>query len=241
MVPDSATLESLIAEGNELGFISGTAAVDLAAISVAWELAEAYVGTNLLTGTACDEMNWPDGWQDFAMSFKVAPMPRTRLISIDSVTVLDDECECSDPGDIKIVDARRGLVQFCACQGGCGVCDSLCGRGCEPWTGRVEVCYTCGIWDSLADMPFTVKSALWLLASWWAGVFTSGGADASSAFLQNWHSMDYGEGFDVTNRSSPLGSSPQAAAAATLLRDWRVIRAVAIRGWYPSKRSRGPG
>lgn len=239
-VPDEATLQELIDEGADTGFLTGTAAIDLAAITVAWELAEAYVGTNLLTGTACAEMHWPDGWADFGIRYKYAPLPHTRIISIDSLTTFEDDCDCDDPGDLKILDARRGIIQFCACaRGNCGACNSLCGINCQPWTGRVEVCYTCGIWNNLGEMPLSAKSALWLLASWYANLFATGGADAGSGFINSWRSMDYNESYGFLT-SSILGSSPQANAAWVLLRQYRVMRAVALRGWFPTKSTTGP-
>lgn len=239
-LPDDATLQDLIDEGALTGFPTGTAAIDLAAISVAWELAESFLSTNLLTGTACAEMHWPDGWADFAISFKNAPLPHVRILSIESVSTFEDDCDCDEPGDIRILDGRRGIVQFCACTNrGCGLCILLCGINCAPWTGRVEVCYTCGIWPTLADMDITAKVALWTLASYWANLMSSGGADAASGVIKSWRSMDYNESYDFLTQSE-LGSSPQAATAWTLLRKYRVMRAVAMRSWFPTKRVRGP-
>jgi len=79
-----------------------------------------------------------------------------------------------------------------------------------------------------------VKTALALLASWWISLLSSGGADASSGFVDSWRSMDYSESLKFIE-TSLLGSSPQAAAAWQLLRRYRVKRAIPIRGHYPTQ------
>ena len=65
----------------------------------------------------------------------------------------------------------------------------------------------------------------------WAGAVP---ATPSSGFVDSWRSMDYSESLKFIE-TNMLGSSPQAAAAWQLLRRYRVVRAVPVRGYYPTQ------
>jgi len=232
-VPDDTTLEALADEAVTLGFITGSAAQNLAAWAIAWELGEAAVAGNFLTGTDCDVYDRPTGWLDYAENFGYLMLKRPHLVSVDSVTINHDlfDCACGTEdvtGCAVVYNSRLGIVRLESCQSPAN-CSCSTGR-----PGQVTICATSGLFNTLGDLPQTVKMALALLASWWLTVLSSGGADASSGFVDSWRSMDYSESLKFIE-SNVLGSSPQAAAAWQLLRRYRVKRAVAARGHYPTQ------
>jgi len=238
-VPDEATLDALADEAVALGFITGTAAQNLAAWEIAWELAESAIGgataaANLLTGTDCDVYDRPTGWLDYNETFGYLMLKRPHLISIQSVVINHDlfDCACGNDdvsGCAVVYNSRLGIVRLESCQSPAN-CSCSAGR-----PGQVTICASSGLFNTLSDLPQTVKVALALLASWWISLLESGGAEASLGFIDSWRSMDYSESLKFIE-TSVLGSSPQAAAAWQLLRRYRVVRAVPIRGHYPTQR-----
>lgn len=231
-IPDDATLTALADEFADLGFTTGTAAQNIAALSVAWELAEYGIGTNLLTGTVCEEHNWPTGRWDAHVAFPMVQLRKTRLITLDSVTVHHElyDCECGTQevtGCATIYHHDRSEVALQNCfAGGC-----VCNR--RPHEFKAEICYTAGLYNNIGDMEQSVKTALALLFSWWFNLLATGGADAGSGVVTAWKSMDYSEEFGNIGKNL-IGTSPQAAAAWLLLRRFRIVRAVAMRSYYPS-------
>lgn len=234
-VPDSATLDALVTEFAGLGFTTGTAGQNEAALSVAWELAEYAIGTNLLTGTVCEEHNWPTGWWDAGVSFPMVQLRKTRLVTLDTVTVHHElyDCECGSEeitGCGTIYNHDRSEVALENCRGSCR-CNT------RPHEFKVEICYTAGLYTNVGAMEQSVKTALALLFSWWFNLLSTGGAEASSGVLTSYRSMDYSESYNLLT-ATLVGSSPQASAAWILLRKFRVWRAVAMRGYYPSQARR---
>jgi len=232
-VPDEATLQALADEAVILGFITGSAAQNLAAWEIAWELAESAIGGNLLTGTDCDVYDRPTGWLDHNETFAYLMLKRPHLVSINSVTINHDlfDCACGTDdvtGCAVVYNSRLAIIRLESCQSPAN-CSCSSGR-----PGQVTICATTGLFNTLGDLPQTVKTALALLASWWISLLSSGGADASSGFVDSWRSMDYSESLKFIE-TSLLGSSPQAAAAWQLLRRYRVKRAIPIRGHYPTQ------
>jgi len=232
-VPDEATLEALAAEAVALGFITGSEAQNLAAWEIAWELAETAVAGNLLTGTDCDVYDRPTGWLDYNEQFAYLMLKRPHLISINSVVINHDlfDCSCGNDdvsGCAVVYNSRLAIVRLESCQSPAN-CSCSAGR-----PAQVTICATSGLFNTLGDLPQTVKMAIALLASWWLTVLSSGGADASSGFVDSWRSMDYAESLKFLEKTV-LGSSPQALAAWQLLRRYRVVRPVSIRGHYPTQ------
>ncbi len=239
-VPDDATLQAVIDEVAGLGFATGTAAQNLAAMSIAWELAEYAIGTNLLTGTACEEYNWPTGWVDWDQPFRMVQLRKTRLTSITSVTIHHElfDCACGEElisGCATIYNHDRSEIALTDCLSPGGLC------GCStqhPF--KSEICYVAGLYNTVGDLADSIVTALGLLFSWWFNLLATGGSDASSGFLQSWRSMDYSESYGFITKNI-IGTSPQAAAAWMLLRRFRIYRIVAIRGYYPSQLRGPPG
>lgn len=238
-VPSDAVLDTILEEIEGLGFATGTAAQNLAALSIAWELAEYGVGTNLLaSGTAgdqCEEHYWPTGWVDYDERYRMVVLKKTRLRSVNSVSVVHEEYDCNcttteDEGCVTRYNDERSEIALGDCFG------FLCGGCSAMGTNRfkAEICYTAGLFTTLAEIPFTVISALGFLYSWWLEMLATGGSAAAANTITSWRSMDYNEAYAAIEKSI-LGSSPQAAAAWVLLRKHRIVRAVVIRSHFPAQ------
>lgn len=204
-------------------------------MSVAWDMAEHALGTNLLTGTTCQEELWPTGWIDFDEHFRMVQLDKALLVSVDSVTINHElyDCDCGVQelaGCAVIYSHRYSQIRLVGCRSLCGTCSAA-----HPFS--IEICYTAGLWPSLEAIPKTVKMALWLLYRWSLGVLDSGGESVHDDYLTAWRSMDYSE--SQANIDTLLGQSPEAAAAMRLLRPYRVRRAVSIRGHYNEHRGGG--
>jgi len=230
--PDAATIDALELEMNAIGFLTGTvAALDDVAYKMAWQVAEDYLGTNLITGTVAAERHiFPQGWLDFDLNFRFLQLDKTYLVSVTTATVVHDlgSCDC-DTDDVSACvlayDLRQSTVEVRASSGAISA-GCTCLLDLKPaW---VDVTYVAGIWACLADIPATVKVALAILAKEFQALGASGGATVSASFVTEWQSMDYQERLNLT--TTVLGSSPQANMAARLLRGYRVTRMVGFRG-----------
>jgi hypothetical protein len=231
-VPDPGVIAALQAEMNNVGFLTGTQAQEDMAWGMAQEDAETFLSTNLLTGTVAEERHiWPQGWLDYDTNFRFLQLKKTHVRSITLVQVVHDleSCNCETDtitGCMLLyrplageVEVRHEGVAFC---GGC-----CCAAQNKPaW---VDVTYVAGLWDTLADMPGTVKMALAILAREYKQLMQTAGASAGSGFVNSWRSMDYSETGGLLSKTV-IGSSPEANYAARLLRKYQVRRMVAFRG-----------
>lgn len=238
-VPDQATLQDLLDEAVTLGFMSGTDnAVALASYEIAWEMADRAVGTNLLaTGTDCEAYAIPTGWIDHNERFGFIQTNRHHLDSIASVTITHDQftCDCDEQDVSACAVIYHGLYGHIRLEDCWGPANCACSSSGRP--AKVEICATYGLFGTVAELPQSIKTALALIATWWSRVMMSGGADASSGFVDSWRSMDYSESLGFME-SNVIGAAPELAAAWLLLRKHRVMRAVGIRGSYPAQRQR---
>lgn len=242
MIPPDAVLDTILGEIEAQGFASGTSTgQDLAALSVAWELVEYAIGTNLLaSGTAgdqCEEHYWPTGWADAGYAWRMIALNKSRLISLDTITIVHElhDCDCGteDITGCAIIgnhDRSELKLENCAGPGSC-----LCAANNSPL--RVDVCYKAGLYTTVAAFDRSVITALGLLYSWWLDLLDTGGGSAGSGFIDSWRSMDYSESYKFIEKTL-LGASPQSAAAWTLLRRFRIWRAVVLRSSYPIQRYR---
>lgn len=231
-VPSDATIQAMVAQVNSLGFTSGTAGQNLAAMSVAWELVEYGIGTNLLTGTSCEEHYWPTGWVDWNQPFRIVQLKKTRTRSITSVSINSERGDCACgveemAGCGVVYNGERSEISLTDC-----VTPGAVYQCADRHPFKVSICYVAGLYNAVAEMDDTVITALGLLFSWWLGLLQSGGGDAGSGVVDSWHSMDYGESYKFIEKTV-IGTSPQAAAAWLLLRRFRIKRAVVIRSYYP--------
>lgn len=227
----------MLGDLEDLGFATGTAS--LAALAVAWELVEYGIGTNLLAsgsaGQVCDEEHyWPTGWVDYDERYRMVVLHKTRLISVDSLTVHHEDFDCScgvteADGCATVYNHSRSEIALGDCMGIACLCSA-------PATNRfkIDLCYTAGLYTTLAAFDQSVIMALGLLYSWWLALMESGGATAGSGFINSWRSMDYNESYGFIEKSV-VGTSPQAAAAWQLLRRFRIKRAVVIRSHFPAQ------
>jgi hypothetical protein len=230
--PDAGTLHAFQAEMYAVGFPTGTAAVDDMAWEAAWDGAETLLGTNLLTGTVGPERHiWPRGWVDWDTPYRYLQLAKTYLVSVTTATLTHDlgECDCGTddvsacvlPYDLRrsVVEVRPTDAGICA---GCGCV--LCNK--EAW---IDVTYVAGVWNTLGDIPATVKLAIATLAQEWKQIMATAGASAASALVTQWSSMDYSEtkGLQVKTAAGP---SPAANLAAGVFRRYKVNRMVGLRG-----------
>jgi hypothetical protein len=231
-VPDSATLHSLQAWAESVGFMTGTAAQEDMAWAVAWEGVEEYLSTNILTGTVADERHiFPRGFLDYDTNFRYLMLDKTYLQSITSVVVAHDtgSCDCDTDdiaGCVLEYDLRRSIVEVrdagSAITAGCGCLG--CGR--PAW---VDVAYVAGLWNTPADIPDSVKLSLAVLAAEAKDISGSGGANVGAGFVNSWRSMDYSESAGL-QATTPLGSSAAANFAYQKLRKYKIRRMVGFRG-----------
>ncbi len=231
-MPDPAVIDALQLEMNAIGFMTGTsAALDDVAYGMAWEAAEAYLGTNLLmTGTDCERHMFPKGWLDFDANFRYLQLNKANLVSVVSATVVHDMASCDCYTDdvtacTLAYDLRQSIVEIRA---GAGAIAAGCGClacGLPAW---VDICYIAGLWASLADMPDGVKVAVAILAQEFQALVGGGGANINASFVTQWSSMDYSETLALVG--TVLGSSAQASMADRLLRPFKVKRMVGFRG-----------
>lgn len=235
-VPDDATLDLLIDDMVELGFASGTASQNYAAASIAWELAESAIGSNMLTGTATEQVIFPTGWLDVGVPFAMVQLRYTYLVSQPVVIVHHEiyDCECGTEeiaGCGTVFNAQRSEVRLDV---RCAAASLHCGTCPHPF--MAEVSYVAGVFASYSAIPWSVKVALATLAGWWLRLLTSGGADIASGFVDSWRSMDYNESLKFL-QSTVMGSSPEANAAWIILRRLRVVRAKVLRSHLPLQRA----
>lgn len=235
-VPDNATLQGLIDDAAALGFMSGTDnAIRLAAYEIAWDMSEYALGTNILaTGVDCEIHDRPTGWMDASEPFTMIELNRTDLVSVSTVTLTHDQfaCDCDDEdvsACVHIYNQTYGHVRLENCMGPGNCACSTAGR-----PVKAEICYTSGKWGNVADLPQTITMALALIATWWSEVMTSGGALASSGFVDSWRSMDYSESLGFITKNV-IGQDPRLAAAWNLIRRWRTLRAISMRSYYPTQ------
>ncbi len=232
-VPDLATLHTLQAEMNNLGFATGTQAVEDSAWSTAWESAEEFVSTNLLTGTISAERHvWPAGWTDYGENFwRMVQLKKTHLTTVTTATIVHDigSCDCDTDdvtGCVVYYSKERSQVEIRASSAslsaGCGCL--LCNK-----PAYVDFDYVAGLWACVEDLPDKVKLALAVLAKEFKELMETDGASASAAFVDQWSSMDYSEKRGFAAKTS-LGASPQANMAARLLKGYRIRRMPALRG-----------
>jgi len=240
-IPDDGTLQDAIDVVIPLGFLSGTSTdIALAAMETAWDLAERGLGTNILaTGTACEVYDRPTGHIDYGERFSFLQLRLTNLVSVTSVTVRHDqfECDCVDEevsGCAHIYNERYSHIRLEDCFG-----PGDCGCAASGRPSQIEVCYTAGLWGTLADVPRSVLVALGLIAQWYAEVMETSGEQASTAFVDRWQSMDYSESYGFL-QSNVIGTSPQLALAWNNLKRYRVTRGPAMRSYLAAQPGRLP-
>lgn len=231
-VPDDATLDSLQVWSASVGFMAGTDAQEDMAWAMAWESVEDYLSTNILTGTIADERHvFPRGFLDYNTNFRYLQLDKNYLISITAATVAHDTGRCDCVTDdiaacMLLYDPRRSIVEVRACGSSiAGGCNCL-GAGLAAW---VDVSYVAGIWNTLADIPDTVKMALAVLAQEAKDIAASSGANVGAGFVNSWRSMDYSETVGLQGKT-PLGTSAAANYAYQKLRKYKVRRMAAFRG-----------
>jgi len=230
--PDAGTLHLLQAEMYAVGFATGTVAAEDMAWEAAWEQAETLLGTNILTGTVAGERHiWPRGWVDYGTNFRYLQLKKTHLVSVVTCTLTHDlgNCDCGTDDVTACAleyNPRQSIIEVRSSQAsisaGCGCV--LCNK--EAW---IDVTYIAGVWNTLADIPATVKLALVTLAQDWKGLMATAGAAAAAAFVDQWSSMDYSERRGLLTKTA-AGSSPAANLAAAVFRKYKVSRMVALRG-----------
>lgn len=235
MIPSDADLQAAIdlAVGMGMTALTGTdTEFGLAAMSTAWEMTEDAIKTNILaTGTDCEVMDRPTGWNDFSERRSMVQLMKHHLVSVESVTITHDqfECDCDDEtvtGCAHIHNEKYSHLRIEDCLGPAACACSRAGR-----PTQLEICYTAGLWGSVAAIPRTVILALGLAASYWQQVMATGGAAASGGFIDQWRSMDYSESRGLIVKNA-MGEHPMLAAAWKILRNHRTVRGVAMRGYY---------
>jgi len=239
MIPDDGVLQATIDDVIPLGFLSGTASdIALAAMETAWDLAERALGTDLLaTGVACEVYDRPTGHIDYNERFGFLKLRKTHLVTIQSVTVRHDqfECDCADEevsGCAHIYNERLSHIRLEDCF---GPGDCSCAAAGRP--SQVEVCYTAGLWGTLAEIPRSVLIALGLISQWYSEVMETSGEQASTAFVDSWRSMDYSESYGFLEKNV-IGTSPQLGVAWNLLRRYKIKRGVAMRSYLAAQPGR---
>jgi hypothetical protein len=231
-VPDDATLHSLQAWAESVGFTTGTAALEDMAWATAWEGAEDYLSTNILTGAIADERHiFPRGFLDYDTNFRYLMLDKTYLQSITSVVVAHDtgSCDCDTDdivGCVLTYDLKRSIVEVREAGGAIAAGCGCLGCGKPAW---VDVAYVAGIWNTPADIPISVKMALAVLAAEAKDIAGSGGASVGAGFVNSWRSMDYSESSGLQAKT-PLGTSAAANYAYQKLRKYKVRRMAGLRG-----------
>src|SRR3990167_10405306 len=169
-IPSDTVLQAAIAEVVPLGFLSGTSsAIALAAMETAWDLAERGLGTNILaTGTVCEVYDRPTGHIDYQERFGFLQLLQTNLVSIASVTITHDqfECDCADEDVSGCAHIYNRLLSHIRLEDCFGPGDCSCAVRGRP--SQIQVCYTAGLWGTLADVPRSVLVALGLIGQWYA-------------------------------------------------------------------------
>lgn len=217
-----------IAEAAEFGMPTGSATTAQlnAALSIAFEQIEDYIGTNIVVSTETDEEHlWP-GSRNFRLN-------KHRLVSVTTVVVKHDDGDCfctthDFTGCALVKNLEESLLSVRDCNQ--SVSSNCNCTGSNPF--KVLVTYAAGIFLD-ANLDDTMKMAIVMVAREVLDQMLAGStSEMGAANITSWRSMDYSETRSKTTKETSLGNSWISDYVARLLEKYKLKVAFSLRGTY---------
>ena len=225
-----------IAQSAEFGMPTGSATTAQlnAALGIAFEQIEDYIGTNIIVSTeSAEEHLWPNGSRDWNQRYNTIRLNKHHLVSVTTVTVRHDDgdCNCTThdfTGCALVRSLEEALLDVRDCnQGSSAHCS--CG-----WDRafRVLVTYTAGIFSN-ANLTDDMKLAIVMVAREILDQMLAGStSEMGAANITSWRSMDYSESRSKSVKDTSLGNSWISDYVAKLLSKYKLKVAFSLRKTY---------